>query len=82
VTQIAPQFPQNADIFVNQHPVDPALDTARDLEVMVFASEQDFPNDTADLTSGSAALVFYELEGDSGSTLRMDKIGGRVILSY
>ena len=82
VTQIAPQVPQNAGIFVNQHPVDPALDTVRDLEVLVFASGQDFPNDTADLTPGSATLVFYELEGDSGSTLRVDKAGGRVVLSY
>ena len=82
VTQIAPQSPQNAEIFVNQYPVDPALDPLRDLELMVFESEQGFPNDTADLTPGSAVLVIYELEGDSGSTLRVNKAGGRVVLSY
>jgi hypothetical protein len=82
VTQIAPQLPQNANIFVNQHPVDTALDTARDLELMAFESGQDFPNDAADLNPGAPALVFYELEGDSGSTLRANKAGGRVVLSY
>jgi len=82
VTQIAPQSPPNAEIFVNQHPVDPALDPLLDLEVMVFESGQGFPNDTVDLTPGSAALVFYELEGDSGSTLRVNEAGGRVVLSY
>ena len=82
VTQIAPQVPQNEDIFVNQHPVDTALDAVRDLEVEVFESGQDFPSQAADLLPGSATLVFYELEGDSGSTLRADKSGGRVVLSY
>jgi hypothetical protein len=82
VTQIAPQVPPNADIFVNQQPVDPALDTVRDLEVRVFESGQDFPKDAADLLPGSATLVFYELEGDSGSTLRASKASGRIVLSY
>jgi len=82
VTQIAPQLPPNVAIFVNRYPVDPALDSARDLEVADFESGQTFPNDTADLLAGSATLVFYELEGDSGSTLRADKVNGRIVLSY
>jgi len=82
VTQIAPQLPQNVEIFVDQYPVDPALDAVRDLELMVFESGQDFPSDSADLNAGSAALIFYELEGDSGNTLRLNKAGGRVVVSY
>jgi len=82
VTQLAPQTPQNTEIFVEQYPVDPALDTVADLAVLVFESEQRFPSDTADLMPGSAALVFYELEGDSGDTLRVRKSADRVVLGY
>jgi hypothetical protein len=82
VTQISPQIPQNEDIFMERYPVDPGLDPVRDLEVMVFASGQDFPHDLSDLEPGSPPLVFYELEGDSGSTLRVDASGGRVVISY
>jgi len=82
VTQISPQLPENEDIFGDRHPVDPVLDPAGDLEVMVFASGQDFPNDLSDLMPGSPPLVFYELEGDSGSTLRVDTSGGRVVITY
>jgi len=82
VTQIAPQVPQNVDIFVDRHPVDTALDAVRDLEVIAFESGQDFPNSVADLLPGSATLVFYELDGDSGNTLRVNTSGGRIVVSY
>jgi hypothetical protein len=78
VTCLNPQTPESASIFSGG---DPALNPGPDDEQLDFASGADFPHDVTDLTS-TCPLVFYELENDSGSTLRVNKSGGKVIITF
>ncbi len=82
VTSLSPLTPSAASIFVQQYPNDPALDPTADLEVQNFASGASFQHDTTDLAAGSPPLVFYELSGNSGDTLRVTKSGGKIVITY
>jgi hypothetical protein len=82
ITRSDPQTPTHDEIFVDKYPVDPALDRLRDLEVTAFTSGLPFPHDVADLLPGSPPLVFYELDGDSGASLRVDRVGGKLIITF
>jgi hypothetical protein len=82
VVRLPDQLPPNSEIFVEQHPADPALDPARDTEVVAFESALAFPNDVGDLLPGAPPLVFYELAGDSRDTLRMSRAGGKLVIIY
>ncbi len=81
VPQLDPQVPGNGEIFV-RHPADPGLDPALDVEVVAFEPALAFPNDVSDLLPGSPPLVFYELDGSSTDTLRVDESGGKIVVSY
>jgi len=61
---------------------EPALVPGRDDEVLDFASGTLFPHDTLDLESSACPLIFYELEGVAGDTLRITKSGGRIVITY
>jgi hypothetical protein len=82
VTATSPRSPDIQDIFVAEHPVDPALDSARDLEVTAFVSGLPFPHDVSDLLPGSPPLVFYELDGDRGNTLRVNRAAGKIVIAF
>jgi hypothetical protein len=62
--------------------IDPALDPVLDLEVTAFFTGNPFPHDLSDLQPGSPDLVFYNLDGSSGDTLRVDKSAGKVVVTY
>jgi hypothetical protein len=48
-----------------------------------FASGASFPPyDTGDLNSGAPPLVFYQVAGKSGSTLRVTVSGGAITITY
>ncbi len=81
VSQTSPMTPSRAQIFVTPT-ADPSLDPVRDLEVTAFGSGAPFPDESADLAAGSSPLVFYQLQGNSGSTMRVTKSGGRVVITY
>ena len=51
-------------------------------EVVAFSSGMSFPHDVSDLDPGSPPLVFYELDGDRGDTLRVNRAGGRIVITY
>jgi hypothetical protein len=70
------------DPFVGRHPAEPALDPGGDLEVTAFTSGLQFPHDVSDLLPGSPVLVFYELDGDSGGTLRVDRDVSKAVVTY
>jgi uncharacterized repeat protein (TIGR01451 family) len=82
VSARSPLTPSADQIFVAQYPVDPALDPARDLEAVAFTSGAGFPSDVSDLLPGSPPLVFYELESQTGETLRVTKAGGKIVITY
>ena len=70
------------DPFAGRAPAEPALDPGADLEVTAFDPGLAFPHDVSDLLPGSPVLVFYELEGDAGDTLRADRGVGKVVVDY
>jgi hypothetical protein len=82
VVQIDPQIPANSLIFVAKSPGDPALDPSRDMEVVAFQSGAAFPHDVADLLPGSPPLVYYEVEGEPANTLRVQKTGNKIVVTY
>jgi len=82
VTKTDPQTPGNEEIFVAKYPADPALDSSRDLEVTAFSSGLPFPHDVSDLMSGAPPLVFYELDGDSGDSLRVHRASGKIVITF
>jgi len=82
VATTEPRSPDNQEIFVAEHPVDPALDSMRDLEVKAFVSGLPFPHDVFDLLAGSPPLVFYELDGNHGNTLRVNRTGGKIVITF
>ena len=63
-------------------PREPALDPDEDLAVTAFVSGDGFPHDVADLQAGSPILVYYELDGDAGDTLRVAVGGGKIVVTY
>ena len=63
------------------YPGDPSLNPSQDLEVSGFTSGASFPHNASDL-SNTPPLVFYQLQGNSGSTLRVAKSGGAIVISY
>jgi hypothetical protein len=82
VTSTAPRAPQNEAIFVAAYPADPALDPTRDLEVFAFTPGLPFPHDVSDLLAGAPPLVFYEVDGAPGDSLRLDRFGGKIVITY
>jgi hypothetical protein len=82
VTQLAPQVPPNGAIFVAQYPVDPALSPPRDLSVPNFTTGASYSYEYEDATNAGAVLIFYQLEGNSGNTLRVTKTGGKVVVTF
>jgi len=82
VSSLSPLTPSAGSIFVQQYPSDPALDPSRDLEVSGFVSGASFPHESTDMQAGSPPLVFYELSGTSGDTLRVTKSGGKIVITY
>ncbi len=82
VTALSPLTPGASTVFVAQYPVDPALDPARDTIVSGFLSGAPFsPYDTSDL-AGTPPLVFYQLQGNTGDTLRVTKEGGKIVIRF
>jgi hypothetical protein len=82
VTQLDPQEPSNASIFPRAYPQWPSLGVYRDVEKRVFASRDSFTHENSDLEDGSAPLIFYEVTGASGNTLRVTKDGGKIVITY
>jgi hypothetical protein len=82
VTQLSPQSPPNSSIFYQTYPSDPALDPSVYTEQAAFASGASFPHESTDLQAASAPLIFYELSGNSGATLRVAKSGGKIVITY
>jgi hypothetical protein len=82
VVRLPDQLPPNSAIFIEQYPVDPALDPARDTEVIAFQPALPFPDDVADLLPGAPPLVFYELEGEALDTLRATRVGAKLVITY
>ncbi len=72
--------PVQATVFPNA-PSDPALPTSSP-EVTSFASGTYFPDETTDATDTTVQVVYYQLEGNAGSTLRVTKSGGNVVITY
>ncbi len=81
VTSLSPLTPAASTIFVAQYPADPALDPARDTIVSGFLSGTSFPGDASDLAD-TPPLVFYQLQGNTGDSLRVTKSGGKVVITY
>ncbi len=81
VTSLSPLTPAASTIFVAQYPADPALDPARDTIVSGFLSGTPFPGDAYDLAD-TPPLVFYQLQGNTGDTLRVTKSGGKIVITY
>lgn len=79
VTQLSPQSPPNSSIF---QVGDPSLVPARDDEALGFVAGAAFAHDVADLDPASSPLIFYEVENVSGSSLRVAKSGGRVVITF
>lgn len=52
------------------------------VEVIAFVSDQPFPHDVSDLLPGSPSLVFYELDGNDGTSLRVNRAGGKIVISF
>jgi len=70
------------DPFAGRAPAEPALDPGADLEVTAFTSGLPFPHDVSDLLPDSPVLVYYELDGDPGDTLRVDRGVGKIVATY
>jgi hypothetical protein len=82
-TQISPQSPPNSSLFVagGQDPAMPV--NGQTVVTDSFASGASFPPyDTGDLNSGAPPLVFYQVAGKSGSTLRVTVSGGAITITY
>jgi hypothetical protein len=85
VTQIMPyQDPDNATLFFQAHPADPAIDPSvtRYQEKLPFLSGSTFLHETDDLSSTAPPLIFYELVGYGGDTLRVTKEGAKIVIRY
>jgi len=70
------------DPFAGRAPAEPGLHPDADLEVTAFRSALAFPNDVSDLQPGSPVLVYFELDGDAGDTLRADRGVGKLFVSF
>jgi hypothetical protein len=81
VTQLSPQDPSSGEIFFQSHPQDPALDPADWLVKPAFVSGGDFDQQIGDMSS-SLPLIFYELVGYDGDTLRVTKEAGKIVIRY
>lgn len=76
------QYPVlGAAIFKQAYPLDPALDPVTDLEKADFRSMDVFPHEESDLNPGSSAMIFYELS-QAGNTLRLQKQGGKIVITF
>ncbi|MCX7829809.1 MAG: hypothetical protein N2445_01935, partial [Acidobacteria bacterium] len=80
VTSINPLIPPRNEIFIN-YPQDPSLSFERDLESSGYVSGAQFAHETSDLTA-TPPLVFYQLYGNNGNTLRVSKEGGKIVITY
>lgn len=79
---ISPQSPPNSSIFIQQYPLDPALDPSRDMEVAGFISGSTFSHEISDLDTSSPLLVFYELQGNPSDTLRVIISENKIAITY
>ncbi len=80
VTALSPLAPAASTIFTG-YPGDPSI-PASDWVVQGYTSASSFPQETSDLQGTSPALVFYQLQGNTGSTLRVTKVSGKIVISY
>ncbi len=80
VTSLNPITPPKSEIFIN-YPADPSLSLERDAENYGFISGTSFSHDVTDLES-TPPLVFYQLYGLSGDTMRVSKDGGKITITY
>jgi hypothetical protein len=81
VTQLDPQIPASSAIFVA--PLEAAsLDRFRDLEKQVFPSADPFANEGTDLDAGAPPLIFYQVAGEDGDTLRVTTSGGKIVITH
>jgi hypothetical protein len=64
-------------------PGDPSLGTS-DRVVFLFASAASFPQESTDYSDQTTPIVFYQLEANSGNTLRIakDTGNGKLVISY
>jgi len=70
------------DPFAVRAPAEPGLDPGADVEVTAFLPGLSFPHDLSDLLPGSPVLVYYELDGNAGDTLRLDRSAGKILTTY
>lgn len=80
VTSLNPLTPTKPEIFIN-YPSDPSLSLERDAESYGFLSGSSFQHEISDLST-SPPLVFYQLYGVIGDTLRVSKDGGKITITY
>jgi hypothetical protein len=82
IVQLDPMLPDGTEVFRGPAPADPALDPARDVEVVAFTPGLAFPHDVSDLLQGAPPLVFYELDGEPGDGLRLAREDGKIRITY
>jgi len=80
VTSLNPLTPEAPEIFI-YYPSDPSLSLERDLESSNFVSGSSFPHETTDL-SETPLLIFYQIYGVSGDSLRVSKDNGKITITY
>ena len=81
ITSLNPVSPPLSSIFVQAYPLYPALSGTDDLEKGGFAPGDTFPHETTDLGE-SVPLVFYELAGVPGDSLRVSIEDGKIKVIY
>jgi hypothetical protein len=59
-----------------------ALDSVRDLEVAAFSNGMSFPHASSDLSQGAPDLIFYQLSGYAGDTLRVSNVNGALSITF
>lgn len=81
VTSLNPHTPPKSDVFVN-YPQDPSLSFQRDAESYGFLSGSSFNHEVTDLSPSSPPIVYYQLYGNTGDTLRVLKDGAKITITY
>jgi hypothetical protein len=64
-------------------PGDPSLSRSN-LVVTLFAPSASFPQESTDYSDQTTPVVFYQLESNSGNTLRVskDRLNGKLVINY
>jgi len=75
VTSLSPLTPSNSEIFQSGY-------SAFQVEKPGFSSGDSFPNDSGDYLETSPPLIYYQLQGNSGNTLRVAKGDNKVVITY